>query len=889
MKSSCPPPGHRDASAEQSWHYREACRPVTGGEEPRQKLRAKSERKRRRRAERLGGRTSADRTQVLIRVATEESSAAFGERLQLIRQAAEASLTDFVDSSPQVQAMLTTDPPQLRQVSDNMFLGDEEILRVHGLKALYDSKIERLRYRGFNRDQVVDWLRATVPHRVHDIMDLMDHGQRLIMQPGWRANGGEGVQNSRDYSTHKAVVEHAAAKQHGAGRSVLLRESRVDKDIVRELNFFPILTAIKANAPNRVCVHMSKGTPAYPAYNELVDKERHLAAYPRDPLPTLGDIANMLGRIRERFPDAGYLHAAVIDVASAYQQYFVSYEKFKVVWTKFQVVRDRLAVCLLQGYAVGTFGDMGGGDTWGNFRSVLDELHNAISELWASCTYVDDTVAAAAPCPTDLPPGRERHFYTTAGGTVAEPAPGCPPFCDGVEYAIHSAVIEHRENVARLFGRDATEDKKVTLYIGRLVALGWEFDLRYSEWCVFPKVEKLEKMAHWLFNVVGEDDVQTSLLTLQQLCGLLCWFSAGIPFGKSFVYSLFQCRRTKGGKVFLHQAAQRDLTFWRALIRMALESPLLVACPLQIIRTDRKPERFIVTDACTGTGGGGWLSSSPAWTGDGSCLFFILRWTGEEKKSIARNLAPIGTPQTDEEWSVIRQSMRFYGVASNADGGNLGGRLSINVLEFAAAVYAVTLFAPKLQERVVSIGTDNTACLCWLVRNKASSGAADSLLKLLSLVCTIYNIKLGAYHIPGALNFLSDWASRVTGVEEYDPHDCLRFVDTEDQMSFLETLQATAGEPGGRPGETRRRVCRAIISRLLVQEDELSIQLLIGLIATLHRCPEVGDEGDSKVRAVLDGAARALDEEGDHFPGIPMELNEAWEEFDPDGPYRVGP
>ena len=73
-----------------------------------------------------------------------------------------------------------------------------------------------------------------------------------------------------------------------------------------------------------------------------------------------------------------------------------------------------------------------------------------------------------------------------------------------------------------------------------------------------------------------------------------------------------------------------------------------------------------------------------------------------------------------------------------------------------------------------------------------------------------------------------------------------------------------AEEPVGRPGAVRRRVCRAIISRLLVQEDELSIHLWIGLIATLHRCPEVGDEGDSKVRAVLDGAARV--HAGNVFP-----------------------
>ena len=79
----------------------------------------------------------------------------------------------------------------------------------------------------------------------------------------------------------------------------------------------------------------------------------------------------------------------------------------------------------------------------------------------------------------------------------------------------------------------------------------------------------------------------------------------------------------------------------------------------------------------------------------------------------------------------------------------------------------------------------------------------------------------------------------------------------------------------------------SLISRLLVQEDKLSIQLLIGLVATLHRCPEVGDESKSKVPAVIDGAAKALAEEGGRYPGIPMELDEAWEDFDTDGPYRV--
>ena len=65
-------------------------------EEHRRKLREKSERKRRRHAEKLESHTSSNWTQLPIRVATEESSVAFGERLQLIRQAAKASFINYV-------------------------------------------------------------------------------------------------------------------------------------------------------------------------------------------------------------------------------------------------------------------------------------------------------------------------------------------------------------------------------------------------------------------------------------------------------------------------------------------------------------------------------------------------------------------------------------------------------------------------------------------------------------------------------------------------------------------------------------------------------------------------------------------------------------------------
>ena len=852
----------------------------------RDRRRAQAARRRDKKARRLEGPSCGDKIAVLAQVVSATDTPGFAVRMNEIKERMEGSLVDYVDSSPLVQAMAHEVPPRFMEVTDAMFLEDEKTLAAHGLEGLYQSKVERLKYRGLSKAALSDWLHSRAPHRVDDIMDLMENGQRLFMQPGWKVNGGSDVQNSRDYFTHKIVVEHAAAKLHAADRSVLLRAAVATADVVARLHFSPLLTAIKASNPNRVCVHMSKGTLAAPSYNAMVDLERHLRAYPRDPLPSLGDIATMLCQLRQRFPDAGFLHAAVVDVASAYQQFFLSYEKFLVVWTKFQIMRDGLLEQLLQGNVVGTFGDKGAGDTWGAFSRLLDELHNAISELWASKTYVDDTVMAAAPVPSNLPPGRDRRFFTSAGGSTADPAPGCPGFCAGVEYAIHSAVIEHRENVARLFGKGSTEDKKVTLFIGRLVALGWEFDLRYSHWCVFPKAEKLEKIAHWLFNVVQADTVQTSILTMQQLCGLLCWFSAGIPFGKSFVYSLFQCRRSRSGRVFLSRAAQRDLTFWRALIRMALEQPQLVACPLQLLRSDRPPERFIVTDACTGTGGGGWLADSPSWSGGPSCHFFVIRWSKGERAAIRRNVQPIGAPESDAEWSIIRDAMRHHCVQGGADIVAAETPLSINVLEFATAVYAILLYAPLLLGHVVSIGTDNTACLCWLVRNKASSGVADALLKILSLVCTVYSIKLVAHHVPGVVNYISDWISRADGLEDYDPRTHLVVSDLEDPQTFLTTVAELISNQSGPDPFNRMNLCRLILEQILTLTDELPTELLVGAISHLHKLPGVPSFGNCKVRAVIDGVAEVL-AAGDDFSGIPMDVDDALIVFDPEGEYRL--
>lgn len=201
----------------------------------------------------------------------------------------------------------------------------------------------------------------------------------------------------------------------------------------------------------------------------------------------------------------------------------------------------------------------------------------------------------------------------------------------------------------------------------------------------------------------------------------------------------------------IHPAAARDLTFWRALLRTALEDPHLVGCPLELLRTRRLPECYIINDACTGIGAGGWISSGPTWIPQESYLWFVLRWTPAEVEAIAARLLPCGQPD-DDQWVVVERSLQFYTIPDAGVVANPCPKITINVLEFAIAVFMIMMVAPLLAGQVVSISGDNTAALCWLVKNKSSSGSADTLLKLLSLTCVIYNIRLVAHHTRGIHN-----------------------------------------------------------------------------------------------------------------------------------------
>ena len=235
---------------------------------------------------------------------------------------------------------------------------------------------------------------------------------------------------------------------------------------------------------------------------------------------------------------------------------------------------------------------------------------------------------------------------------------------------------------------------------------------------MLPLEKKIEKIAHYLFNIIPAEATKVELPHMRSLAGLLCWYSAALPLGRAFVYSLFQCRDSfSTGFVYIHPAVQRDLAMWRALIRVALVEPSILGCPIDLLRSDRLPDFFTVTDASTTTGGGAWLATTPHWVPGRVDHWMTLRWTRREKNLIQQRLLPLVKPKLTkirlEDWEKVSQAYDHYKIPGSNTASVPQQSLTINILEFATVVFLIMSYAPLLRGSVLSIGSDNTATLCW--------------------------------------------------------------------------------------------------------------------------------------------------------------------------------
>ena len=100
---------------------------------------------------------------------------------------------------------------------------------------------------------------------------------------------------------------------------------------------------------------------------------------------------------------------------------------------------------------------------------------------------------------------------------------------------------------------------------------------------------------------------------------------SALPMGRGFTHSLFELGHIWKHVVDLSPMAKRDLSFWRAFILSALTDISILGAPITSLCLHLLPSWFIYTDASTGIGGEGFLSSMNSWRCNNRNSILVLR------------------------------------------------------------------------------------------------------------------------------------------------------------------------------------------------------------------------------------------------------------------------
>ena len=270
-------------------------------------------------------------------------------------------------------------------------------------------------------------------------------------------------------------------------------------------------------------------------------------------------------------------------------------------------------------------------------------------------------------------------------------------------------------------------------------------------------------------------------MKLETVTGVLVWYSAGVPAGRSFVSSLFRCKKRTGqsSKVYLSKEAVDDLMWWRALMVVAHSDPNLIAASISSVRRNREASLFLTTDACKIVGGGGFLSDSY----DGVAITMpdnMFRWTREEISCFIEM------------------------------------NVSINVLEYYTAVYFIMLWVEVCEGKVIHVKCDNTSAVSWLTKSRSKIPAADTLAKIFSLFCLTHNISVISTHFRGVYNGVADKFSR-------DIDLCNQEADEE--VAHGDLL----------PSCTRKELCRRLLSKCVTRPSKVHGEEILQILTLLRR------------------------------------------------------
>ena len=408
-------------------------------------------------------------------------------------------------------------------------------------------------------------------------------------------------------------------------------------------------------------------------------------------MTSLSKLCELACKQRQRYAKAR-LYGAVVDVCSAYTQVAQSVETAKAHAIEIQaphpslidafIVPTVLFLCVI-------FGDSRAGNVYCVCAESIHRQHNA--KYCRSETYIDD------------------------GGII-----------DAEEF-IEESRDEYKKCVRTLFGPDSVNDKKDVLFEDCLECIGWRLD--FITWTVMPKEKGMCKIMLALFKDIAPQQRRVSIKVLERTLGLLMWYSAVIPCGKSFLLSLYACMHSsENGNSHTHltELAMSDLDWWRAIVLAGFWDRTTISASIDSLRVNRTPHFYYRSDASTSTGGGAVLSLSEGGVPLNMPGQAAIRWTIDEM--------------------LVFESMG----------------VSINVLEYFAATFFIMLWVDTLRGKVISIECDNASAVSWLLKGRArgGGGAADVLVKIFVLFCYEAKIILLCKHLAGVANVVANFRSR---------------------------------------------------------------------------------------------------------------------------------
>jgi hypothetical protein len=315
------------------------------------------------------------------------------------------------------------------------------------------------------KGQSAQQLRSTIKgtSNMHQTIDILQNGTRLVMVPGFQPNGGRETSLSSSYLKKREICNHAIRKLFDKGHVAVFSYDALQRHphILKEIHTSTLAWAEKPDKDKvkrylgRTCLNASQKSKHFRSYNEMIDYERSEHHYPIPTLPLLPDIADLACNQRDNNPGKT-LVGATIDVTAAYNQCALTVSAAKMTATKIKVPNGLGGwMTFIVIYLVGIFGCATAGNVYCVCAKTIHELHNAKKQR--SLTYIDD-------------------------GLLIDTADN-----------IQGSVSEYIAHVEALFGKeDVINVSNVNVWYGELIGIGWHLD--FNTWTVQPKSRGMDKL-----------------------------------------------------------------------------------------------------------------------------------------------------------------------------------------------------------------------------------------------------------------------------------------------------------------------------------------------------------------------------------------------------------